>query len=180
VEPVVANSPQRARDFDLREIIDGIEYVTPSPFGIHQRILQKLLLSFHRYLEKNPAGEIFISPLDVIFQEDTILQPDLIYIANENSHILSDWVRGVPDLVAEVVSKHSTTRDTVEKKALYEKFGVKEYWVVFPENACIEVFTLVDGKFEIHSASDIGDEKVVSKLLPGLEIDAKAFFESSN
>jgi Uma2 family endonuclease len=168
--PALANPPRLERDFDLREIIEGVEYVAPSPFGIHQKIVQNLFLVFNKFLEKNPIGEIYISPLDVILEEDTILQPDLVYLSKENAHLLTDWIRGVPDLVVEVVSKHSTTRDTVEKKSIYEKFGVKEYWIVFPENACIEVFALVDGKYEIYTASDVGVGKVKSKLLDGLEV----------
>ncbi|WCL49662.1 Uma2 family endonuclease [Leptospira sp. GIMC2001] len=59
---------------------------------------------------------------------------------------------------------------------IYEKFGVKEYWILFPENACIDAFTLVDGKYKIFIASDIGNGKVNSKLLGGLDVQPGKIF----
>ncbi|MCX7998838.1 MAG: Uma2 family endonuclease [Leptospiraceae bacterium] len=159
-------------DFELREIIEGVEFVLPSPFGLHQQVIHKLLKIFDLYLEKNPIGEIFLSPLDVHLSENTIVQPDLIFLKKENLHLLKDWIYGTPDLLVEVVSKNSLTRDTVEKKALYEKYGVFEYWIVFPEQTCIEIFSLQNGKYELHSASDLNEGKVISQLLTGFSLNA--------
>lgn len=164
------------KDFDLREIIEGVEFVAPSPFGIHQQILGKLFLEFKLFLQANPIGEVFLSPLDVHLSENTIVQPDLIFLKKENLHFLKDWIYGTPDLLVEVVSKNSLTRDTVEKKALYERYGVLEYWLVFPEQVCIEIFYLQNKKYELHSASDLQDGVVNSKLLNGLSLNVKNVF----
>lgn len=159
-------------DFELREIIEGVEFLAPSPFGLHQQVIGKLFLQFKSFLENNPMGEIFLSPLDVHLSENTIVQPDLIFLKKENLHLLKDWIYGTPDLLVEVVSKNSLTRDTVEKKALYEKYGVFEYWIVFPEQTCIEIFSLQNGRYELHSASDLNEGNVISQLLAGFSLNA--------
>ena len=92
--------------------------MAPSPFGYHQQILRKLLLKINNWLEKSKKGEIFLSPLDVILEEGmNVVQPDLIYIKKENMSIFrpNGHIHGVPDLLIEIVSSGSVSRDTVEK-----------------------------------------------------------------
>ncbi|MDX1957858.1 MAG: Uma2 family endonuclease [Leptospiraceae bacterium] len=164
-------------DFDLTEIINGEERMAPSPFGYHQSIVNRINYLILTYLEKNPIGEVYISPLDVILEEGiNRLQPDLIFIKNENKHIFQDWIRGVPDLLIEIVSKGTHTRDTVEKKEIYERYAVSEYWLVYPETSTIEIFTLEDKRFKIFSSSDYTMDIVKSKLFVGLEIELKKIF----
>jgi Uma2 family endonuclease len=165
-------------DFDLSQIVNGEEIMGPSPMGVHQKIVGTLHLIFADIAKKNNSGEVFISPLDVIFEEGyNRLQPDLIYLKKENLHLLQDWIRGVPDLVIEVVSKGSLTFDTVTKKNIYEKYQVPEFWLVFPEQECIEVFIIKDGKYHLFSTSDEGG-KVKSSVITGLELKAKKVFDN--
>lgn len=93
----------------------------------------------------------------------------MIYISNENKEIIKDWIRGVPDLLVEVVSKSSFYIDTVDKKEIYQKYGVKEYWIVFPEYDMIEVFSLENDVYKIFSKGT-DNEIVKSKLLDGFEV----------
>ncbi|MBF0553938.1 MAG: Uma2 family endonuclease [Nitrospirae bacterium] len=73
------------KDFDLTEIINGEEVMSPSPFRKHQRIIQKIVWEILSYLKKNDLGELDISPLDVIFEEGVNrLQPDIVFIRKEN------------------------------------------------------------------------------------------------
>ncbi|MEO0186691.1 MAG: Uma2 family endonuclease, partial [candidate division WOR-3 bacterium] len=85
-------------------------------------------------------------------------------------------IMGVPDLIVEIVSPSTTRRDTVVKKEIYENFGVKEYWIVYPDEKAIEVWVLGDkGKYELYSFAE-KEGKVKSKVLEGLEIDLKEVF----
>ncbi|KJU83496.1 restriction endonuclease, partial [Candidatus Magnetobacterium bavaricum] len=108
------------RDFDLTEIINGVEVMGPSPFRKHQSISKNIYDIISPYVKKNKLGTVYFSPLDVILQEnEQELQPDILFIRKENSSIMQDWIRGVPDMVCEIVSKGSVTKDTVTKKKIY-------------------------------------------------------------
>jgi Uma2 family endonuclease len=158
------------QDWDLVEIINGKEIMSPSPISKHQIIVLELCGVFIEHTRKNNLGKVLISPLDVIFEAGiNRVQPDLIYISNENKGIIKDWIRGVPDLLVEVVSKGSFYMDTVDKKEMYQKYGVKEYWIVFPEYDTIEVFSLENDNYKLFSRGTDA-EIVKSKLLTGFEV----------
>lgn len=159
-----------SQDWDLTQIINGKEIEMPSPKVYHQNIVSELSDFFKTFVKSHDLGKIMMSPLDVIF-EDGInrLQPDLIYISKNNYSIIQDWIRGVPDLLVEVVSKGSFYIDTIDKKEIYQKYGVKEYWIVFPEYDTIEVYSLENQAFKLFSRGT--DEEIVkSKLLEGFEV----------
>lgn len=161
---------------DLTQIINGEEVMSPSPFLPHQKVLRKLLMILGNHVEPNRLGELFFAPLDVIFEENfNVLQPDLMYISRENQDILKEWIRGVPDLVVEIVSKSSVKMDTVIKKEIYERYGVPECWIVFPEKASIEVFESVAGKYKL-AGTYRDDQEVCSPLLKELRFKASAIF----
>jgi Uma2 family endonuclease len=165
------------RDLDLTEIINGEEVVGPSPFGKHQKISQRILWIVLSHVKKNDSGDVFYSPLDVIFEEGIDrVQPDILFIRKENMAIFQDYVRGVPDMVCEIVSPGTYRRDTAIKKEIYEKYGVPEYWVVIPELKIIEVKTLEEGRYKIHSYAE-GEGMVTSKIIEGLQINIKDIFE---
>lgn len=167
---MVLSATESLQDWDLMQIINGKEIEMPSPLLKHQKISRILQRMIENFLIKNNLGELFNAPLDVIFEEGiNRVQPDLIYISNENKGIIQDWIRGVPDLLVEVVSKGSFYIDTVDKKEIYQKYGVKEYWIVFPEYDTIEVFTLEESSYKMFSRGTDA-EIIKSKLLDGLEI----------
>ncbi len=118
----------------LAELIDGIIYMSPSPVTNHQRIISKLLGRMFPYTEENQLGEIFVAPFDVYLDEHAnAVQPDIIFVSKKNEGIVKDHIHGVPDLLIELLSPGNKSHDTVKKKNLYEKFGVKEYWIIDPE-----------------------------------------------
>lgn len=181
------------RDFDLTEIINGEEVMTPSPLWIHQIICDNLFRKIDRHVEQTGLGRLSSSPLDVIFEEGTNrIQPDLLFIRKEHMPVvITDWVRVVPDMVCEVVStSHSihpqgwmrieTTgtyrRDTITKKEIYEKYGVPEYWIVIPELKIVEVFTIEEGKYTLFSYAE-SEGVVTSKVIDGLQVDLRDIFE---
>ncbi|MBV6342707.1 Uma2 family endonuclease [Candidatus Magnetobacterium casense] len=157
-------------DFDLTEIINGEEVMGPSPLRAHQRVVFELSYAMGSYAKERGFGEVDIAPLDVILEEGmNRLQPDIIFIRKENLSIAQDWIRGVPDLVVEVVSRGSVARDTVTKKDIYEHYGVEEYWLVFAELECIEVFVLDGGRYGLFSVAE-GEGTVRSRVLEGFEV----------
>ncbi|MBF0456796.1 MAG: Uma2 family endonuclease [Nitrospirae bacterium] len=165
------------QDFDLTEIINGEEFMSPSPLSKHQRIAKKLDRAIDRHVEANSLGELFFSPLDVILEEGiNRVQPDILFIRKKNTAIIQDWIRGVPDMVCEIVSTGTYRRDTDIKKELYEKYGVHEYWIVIPELKMLEILTIEDGKYELYSYAE-GEGMVTSKVIDGLQINIKDIFE---
>ncbi|KJR43498.1 restriction endonuclease [Candidatus Magnetoovum chiemensis] len=168
---------QSDKDFDLTQIINGEEVMSPSPFLKHQRIIRKMLRKIEQHLDKNNfLGEVCISPLDVIFADGSNrLQPDLLFIRKDNSVIAQDWIRGVPDMVCEIVSEGTLIKDTVTKKDIYERYKVPEYWIVMPEFKTIQIFALEDNKYILYSYAEI-DGIVKSKAIEGLQIDIKDIF----
>jgi Uma2 family endonuclease len=123
------------------EIIEGEHYVSPSPSTRHQRILLNLSYLMQSYLQAHPVGEIFFAPYDVLLSEFNILVPDLIYISNERSELITAKnLQGSPDLVVEILSPSTRSRDKRLKRDVYERTGVGEYWVVDPAGDVVEVY----------------------------------------
>jgi Uma2 family endonuclease len=161
----------------LVEIVKGDLFLVPSPSVKHQRISKRLYEAFASYLKDKPVGELFYAPVDVILSETDVVIPDLFFVLKENDRIVQkENMRGTPDLVIEILSINQD-RDKVVKKALYEQYKVKEYWVVDAEAGSIHVFTLDPrsqryGKGIIHS----GATAVKSPLLDGFSIPLNSIF----
>jgi len=134
----------------LAEVINGNLYRSPSPTRNHQRLVRKLLVAFSNFIEPLALGEVFSAPLDVFLDEHSnAVQPDLLFILTEKLSIAKeDAVHGVPDLVIEILSSSNEKYDLTRKKELYEKFGVKEYWMINPDSKESTGFFLKDGLFD--------------------------------
>lgn len=158
------------------EVYEGELVMVPAPATRHQRISWKLEYIIGGFVEENNLGNIFDAPTDVVLAEDVVVQPDILYISKGRSNIIkTQAVMGAPDLVVEIASPSTTFHDTVKKRNIYQRHGVKEFWLVFPEEKAIEVMILKDGVFsEFASAKEEG--KVTSKVLPGLEVDLMVVF----
>ncbi len=119
----------------LAELINKVIYMSPSPIRKHQQIVGKLFNRLSDFLELNDLGEVYIAPFDVYLDEHSnAVQPDIIFVAKENLGIVLDHIHGVPDLVIEILSEGNKSHDLKRKRSLYEKFGIKEYWMVDPES----------------------------------------------
>lgn len=153
------------------EIIDGDLLMAPSPDVWHQDWNGNLYFLLRQHLAKRKAGRLFIAPFDVVLDSENTVQPDLIFVAAANKGIIEKRaIFGAPDLLVELLSSSSIRRDRHLKKALYARFGVKEYWIGDPANKAMEILTLRDGSYQRHcAATEKG--KLVSKILPGLELD---------
>lgn len=161
----------RFPDDGLRhEIIDGEHYVTPSPATRHQRISRNLLHVIQTYLDTHPIGELFAAPFDALLSDFDIVVPDLLYLSTERARFLtSKNLQGPPDLVIEILSPSTRSRDRKLKRDLYERVGVREYWVVDPEQDRVEISRHHDGSFgEPISVPRTG--AITTPLLPDFEL----------
>ncbi|MDW8294539.1 MAG: Uma2 family endonuclease [Aquificaceae bacterium] len=155
------------------ELIDGEVYEMPAPSFVHQEVLFRLAISIRAYIRSKGSGISVIAPIDVVLSEDTVLQPDIVYLSELSK--VKDKIYGVPDLVVEVVSPSTLKRDLVDKMKIYEAHGVREYWLVFPSEKTLMVYALKGTSYELFSyATEEG--KVSSKVLEGFEIDLKEIF----
>jgi Uma2 family endonuclease len=117
-------------------LIDGEHYVTPSPNTKHQSISANLTAMLWIYLKQHRVGQVFAAPLDVVFSGLDVVEPDILYISHERAGVLTDQhVRGAPDLVVEILSPGTRKTDEITKRKLYERSGVREYWVIDPKCA---------------------------------------------
>ena len=162
------------------ELIDGEHYVTPGPNTRHQRLVRRLLAAFEEYLRTHPdAGEPFVAPFDVLFSKFDVVEPDLLFIAADQPDILTEKnVRGAPALVIEILSPGTRRVDEKIKYRLFDRAGVREYWLVDPELDLIKVFRrTADGSFpRVAELTAEGGAVLATPLLPGLEIALAPLF----
>lgn len=167
-------------DGKRHEIIDGEHYVTPSPNTRHQRLVRRLLVSIDRHLQEHPGtGEIFGAPFDVVLSFHDVVEPDLLFIAADQSGALTDKnVQGPPALVVEVLSKSTRKKDAQTKRRLFERTGVREYWLVDPELDLVQVLRRTDaGKLaRVEKLTAEDDGVLTTPLLPGWQLSMRTLF----
>lgn len=133
------------------EIIDGIVVMmSPRPAINHLSVVGNIYRIFANYL-RGKRCRAFTDGADVHLDEKNTVIPDVMIVCNKDS-IRGDGIYGAPDLVVEVLSPSTASRDRKEKRALYERFGVKEYWIVSPGEKSIEVHLLQDGVLQLDNA----------------------------
>lgn len=142
----------------LAELIDNILYMSPSPVFDHHNIGKSIFRKLLETVEDTGKGVIFSAPFDVYLDEEqNAVQPDLIVVLKNNTHIIDEksHIHGVPDLLIEILSKGNKNHDLILKKDLYERFGVKEYWIIDPVSKLAMGFELTDKSYQL-VAEDIG------------------------
>ena len=170
-------------DGKRHEIIDGEHYVTPSPNLRHQVLVGRLVFEIELYLRANPGtGHVFLSPLDVVLSHWDVVEPDLLFVAGDQAAIMTEKnIQGPPALVVEVLSKSTRKRDAQIKRRLFERTGVREYWLVDPELDTVQVFRpSPEGKLARVVELTAGDGDVLTTpLLPGCQINLRELFRAS-
>ena len=154
------------------ELWNGEIITSPAPHPNHQDIVLNFAQQLKEFVTAGKLGKVYVSPVDVVLTQRRVVQPDVLFIAKHRIEIIKDRVDGVPDLAMEVISETSWQRDRIQKKALYEQFGLPEYWIVDPDSETIEVFALIKGVFQLHSRS-VGAQIAKSKLLSGFSLAFK-------
>ena len=170
-------------DNDTRyELYDGHPVALASPTNVHQMISGELFRQLANYLVGKRC-KVFSAPFDVrIFEEqgdspedvDTVLQPDLMVVCDPDK-VDRHGIRGTPDLVIEILSQSSARYDRVFKFSLYQRAGVKEYWIVDPVTRTVCVYTMEDGAYH---AADVysSDLSVPAGILDNCNIDLSTVF----
>lgn len=165
------------------EILEGVPYaMSPAPSRIHQKVSARLF----RQLDAFPGlknCEVYYAPFDVRLQDaeeteeeiTTVVQPDLVVVCDP-AKLDDKGCLGVPDLIIEIVSPSTASMDNIKKLALYQKYGVREYWIVHPVDQLVMVRLL--GKNKVYDKADIYDANGIIdvRVLPGLRVHLDAVF----
>jgi Uma2 family endonuclease len=161
------------------EIIDGVHYVTASPNLRHQQLLGRLFYAIETALRAQPVGSVFLSPFDVVFTKWDVVEPDLLFVSSAQRHILTKLnVQGAPDLVVEIFSPSTQRRDEQIKRQLFERAGVREYWMVDPDRHVAHVCRRGDDG-ELKSIGELSAAEaaiLTTPLVPGLALSMTELF----
>ena len=169
----------RLDDDERYEVINGELLVTPAPGTAHQRVIAELNFQIAGFVRSRELGEVFFAPTDVVLSESDVVQPDILFISGNRADIVKPRaIHGAPDLVVEIVSPSSVSRDRHSKLPLYERSGVREYWIVDPANRSIEVFILTENGYALHAFAAT-DGSVSSVVLDGFSVGAETLFGST-
>ena len=158
------------------EIHGGELVVVPSPLPRHQLAARAVFLLLHSYARET-GGDALFAPLDIVFDEYDVAQPDVVFFRAERRHLIRpDAVtRHAPDLAVEVLSPSTAAADRGGKMRMFARHGVREYWIVDPVLERIEIHALEDGAYRRAQAAS-GDDTVRSVLLPDLAFQAARAF----
>lgn len=133
----------------LCQLINNKLIMSPAPIDIHQVILGEIYIEISLYLRESRIGQIRIAPYDVHFSKQNILQPDILFIKNENLDRIQDkGIFGAPDFIIEILSPSTSQVDWEEKKLIYERYGVQEYFLVEPNSKSVTSFLLKNAEYE--------------------------------
>ncbi len=171
-------------DDKRRELINGfVKIMTPAPRRIHQEISSYLHRDISNYLRKKKC-KVYHAPFDVrLIEKDKTSDKEIINVVQPDISVICDLSKlddrgclGAPDLIIEILSPASSKRDLSEKYELYQNFGVKEYWIVFPSEKVIQKFVLLSKKYELKGSFVKGD--IISpNLFPDLKINVDDIFK---
>ena len=135
------------------EIIGGEKIMSPAANIKHGSIVVGLITTIGVYVKNKKLGYVFPDSMDLHLPDGSLFKPDFMFISKDSGTItpknISGTVYGVPEMVAEVLSKSTWRNDVTIKKSVYEKNGVKEYWIIDPWKNSISVYLLRDEKFEL-------------------------------
>jgi Uma2 family endonuclease len=168
-------------DDQLRyELIDGIAYAMASPSRLHQKISGEIFRQFANFL-KGRTCEVFHAPFDVRLNadsfDDTVVQPDILIVCDK-SKLNNRGVKGAPDMIIEILSPHNIRHDTFVKFRLYQKAGVKEYWIIDINTKTVQVYISENGKYGIGRVYRDNDIIPVD-ILEGCQINlADVFYDA--
>lgn len=139
--------PADGRRYELHE---GELSVTPAPSPKHQEVSLNLVFLLHHYVKTRGLGRVFYAPIDCILSDNTIVQPDIVYLETKRlPTITSRGIEGPPTLVVEIVSPSTIQIDRRVKFQLYARHEVPYYWIVDPDGRSIEAYTLTEGTYQL-------------------------------
>src|SRR5215203_1906719 len=166
-------APEDGRRYEL---YDGEVYVVPAPTPLHQVVqyaVTELLVERCRV----HGGFAVSSPIDIVFSEHDVLQPDVVFFGPARAHLvdLHTAIRYAPDLCVEILSPSTEATDRGRKMQMFARYGVPEYWIVDPVHETIEVHQFQSGGYVLAQSAS-GDEGITSAVLPGATLRAGRIF----
>lgn len=146
--------------------------MSPFPTVQHQRLVRKLSRASDDHIwSTDKGGEVLFAPMDVHFSDETVVQPDVLYVSSDRADRIGEQeIQAAPDLIMEVVSPSTSHRDAFDEKRLYEQNGVREYWTVDPDTSTVEIHALTDRELTLHQRC-VEEGTATSALLHGLHVD---------
>jgi Uma2 family endonuclease len=157
------------------ELWDGELIMSPSPSFFHQRVVARFFKQLDAWVSTRTVGQAVLGPIDMVLSAHLVVQPDVAFIATERLSIIKRAIHGPVDLAAEVVSLGNRNRDRIEKRDLYEQYGVKEYWIIDPEAETAEILFLENGRYQLVIRASAG-QSAPSRLLPGFGCSVDSLF----
>ncbi|MBA7526748.1 hypothetical protein ES705_18918 [subsurface metagenome] len=170
-------------DDERWEIIEGVPYdMSPAPNTEHQRLSITISNELYNFL-KNKKCKVFTAPFDVRLPESdeaddditTVVQPDILVVC-DNKKLDNEGCKGAPDFIIEILSPSTASKDMKEKFFLYEKHGVKEYWIVEPLGKFIMVYSLQEDAKYGRAVTYTKGDKIESGVLKDLIVDLDLVF----
>lgn len=163
-------------DDHIYELLNGEIVKYSAPESKHQIVSANLFRKFDNHVFEKKLGRVLYAPISVFLGEYNAPQPDLLFVATKNLEIIQQkGVMGTPDLVVEIVSPGSVVRDRVHKKAIYEKAGIPEYWIVDPKYFLVEIYEYTSSGYTLFHDVE-GEGTVKSKVINDLRIDVQDIF----
>lgn len=158
------------------QLIGGDFIMTPSPEPYHQMISIRLATSLTNFVVPRKLGIVLTAPIDVYLEDEETYQPDIIFISKDRMDIIGGKkIEGSPDFVIEILSPSTAYYDLRKKFKMYEKHGVREYWIVDPSIKSVDIYNNKDGKFFL-AQSLTSEGKCTSSVIKGFEVDVKDIF----
>ncbi len=166
----------KTSDDERWELINGELIEMPSPTVPHQRLSRKVGTRLDIFVDSGSLGEIFYAPIDVVLSNNDVVQPDLVFVSNERTHIIEHRnIQGAPDLVVEIRSPSTPGHDEVTKRALYERYGIPEYWMADPQAQTVNVLLLGENGYETVGIYTSG-QTLTSPTLEGFSLNLDDIF----
>ena len=159
------------------ELWNGELLMFPSPDFDHQRSTLDFYVHLREWVKARDLGEVLAAPFDMVLAPRQVTQPDVLFIAKANLHLIKKVLRGPADLVVEVISAGSHNRDRIRKRDLYEQHGIKEFWILDSEAGTVEALFLTDGQYKLVGRWRAG-ETARSKLLKGFAVEVSKILPS--
>lgn len=173
------------------EVWDGELHSMPAPELLHQRAVRNISVALWEYVREHRCGEVLWSPIDVVLDAGrrTVVQPDVVFVAEGRAERLLQrrGIFGAPDLLMEVLSPASMSRDEVRKMALYEQAGVAEYWLLDPLRREGRVYALHSSgqngsaaQYALFDSAELSREaqsRLQSQVLPDCSIALRQMFQ---
>lgn len=169
------NLPDDGRRY---EIVDGDLFMTPAPSTWHQEVSRNLEFILFSWARRHRSGRVFDAPIDVELGPHDILQPDIVFVSTKRRSIVKPKrIVGAPDLVIEILSSSTRERDQGVKHKTYARFGIREYWIVDPDEMTVAVYAFGERGPDVPPTLFTEAAILTSGLLPGFSAPLAQIFE---